>query len=69
MRQTAACGPEKTRQERMWEMITRLTYGNPMETSAVVRSVEEGDRLVHFSQEKDGTFTCPLDQDEVVYAL
>ena len=50
-------------------MITRLTYGNPMETSAVVRSVEEGDRLVHFSQEKDGTFSCPLDQDDVVYGL
>lgn len=52
-------------------MITKFTYGTPVETFAVTAEVPQGEALPHFSQEKGQplTFTCPLGEDDIIYGL
>lgn len=53
-------------------MITRVVYGTPFPTEAVLQDVVRTNQLGHFTaQKKKGVmiFTCPLDEDEAVYGL
>ena len=52
-------------------MITKVLFGNPFPTEAVISPVEQVGQLKHFSVAGDENliFTCLLDEDEVVYGL
>lgn len=52
-------------------MITKVLFGDPFPTEAVIKPVEQVQKLKHFSVGVDYAlvFTCPLDADEVVYGL
>ena len=52
-------------------MITKVIFGNPYPTEAVMQPVEQAAQLKHFAVGEDHglVFTCPLDENEVVYGL
>ena len=52
-------------------MITKVLFGDPYPTEAVIAPVEQVQELKHFSAYEDHAriFTCPLDADEAVYGL
>lgn len=52
-------------------MITKVLFGKPFPTEAVVSPVKQAQQLKHFSVSEDENliFTCPLDEDEAVYGL
>ena len=52
-------------------MITKVLFGDPYPTEAVIAPVEQVQELKHFSANEDYAriFTCPLDADEAVYGL
>ena len=52
-------------------MITKVLFGDPYPTEAVIAPVEQVQELKYFSANEDYAriFTCPLDADEAVYGL
>ena len=52
-------------------MITKVLFGNPFPTEAILQPVEQVQDVKHFSVGEDYAlvFTCPLNPEEVVYGL
>lgn len=54
-------------------MISKFSYGTPVETFAVVQDIPVSDheQLQHFSRKKGPvqSFTCPLKEEDIVYGL
>ena len=53
-------------------MITKVTFGAPLQTDAITANVAEAGSVAHFTAKPTGSgmeFTCPLHPDDIVYGL
>ena len=53
-------------------MITKVTFGAPLQTDAITANVAEAGSVAHFAAKPTGSgveFTCPLHPDDIVYGL